>query len=151
MNSGHIKAVNALRLIALSTTAIKAMCFDVLEESPELIKSELSKTCWAAEFPDLRSAVIAQFGHAPIVWQSSYRLHEAPKDLIGWSVTVSGFEGGTASVSVVQQGDDIHKDFTTTQEAHDWLFNFTECEKWGLLECESEYDFREDHFLNIKY
>ncbi len=63
MATNEIKANNALRLIALSTTdsSIAVLCLDVLEESKGEAKSKLSETCYADQMEDLRAAVLAQF------------------------------------------------------------------------------------------
>lgn len=62
MATNEIKANNALRLIALSTTdsAVALLALDVLEESESEAKSELSKTCYADQIDNLRAAVLVQ-------------------------------------------------------------------------------------------
>lgn len=62
MATNDVKANNALRLIALSTTdtAIKLLALDVLKESESDAKHELSKTCYADQINNLRAAVLFQ-------------------------------------------------------------------------------------------
>ncbi len=62
MATNEVKANNALRLIALSTTdsAIALLALDVLEESESEAKSELNKTCYADQIDNLRAAVLTQ-------------------------------------------------------------------------------------------
>lgn len=63
MQREDVKARNTLRLIALSTTdnLIKKLAFDVLNETEQEVKSELSKTCYANDLDELREAIQAQY------------------------------------------------------------------------------------------
>lgn len=58
-SANEIRAYNTLRLIALSTSdpLSRTVALDVLGESEDQARHELSQTCWVEDMDNLREAV----------------------------------------------------------------------------------------------
>lgn len=61
--ASDIRAHNTLRLIALSTSdpLSRTVALDVLDESEDQARQELSQTCWIDDMDNLREAVETNF------------------------------------------------------------------------------------------
>lgn len=62
-SANEIRAYNTLRLIALSTndSLARTVALDVLGESEDQARYELSQTCWVEGMDNLREAAEANF------------------------------------------------------------------------------------------